>query len=128
MTKFQVQRSKWLRGEGSEASYLLRDGDRKMCCLGFFAKAQGLSDEDILEERTFEEVLQHYLADTQTLVTKLAPLVTAKNSWGESLYINSEVANRVMVTNDDDRIPDQAREVILKGAFLLAGIEVEFVD
>lgn len=43
-----VDRAKWLRGEGSYDSCLLRPDDRKMCCLGFACKALGLRD-DVIE-------------------------------------------------------------------------------
>lgn len=35
MDKLIIDRSRWLRGEGCDASYLLRPADNKMCCLGF---------------------------------------------------------------------------------------------
>jgi len=42
-----IDRSKWLRGEGSQRSKLLREEDGKMCCLGFYALACGLTPEQI---------------------------------------------------------------------------------
>jgi len=45
--KFEIDRKRWLRGEGSVNSRLLRPSDQKMCCLGFKAKALGLSDDTI---------------------------------------------------------------------------------
>lgn len=34
----------WLRGEGEEASRLLRPSDLKRCCLGFLGRACGIDD------------------------------------------------------------------------------------
>ena len=45
--KLVIDRATWLRGEGHEQSYLLRECDGKMCCLGFFALACGLHPERI---------------------------------------------------------------------------------
>jgi hypothetical protein len=50
VTAFTVKRSQWLRGEGGYYSRLLRESDKKMCCLGFLAKACGATDEQILNK------------------------------------------------------------------------------
>lgn len=48
MKKLTINRRTWLRGEGSEESYLRRAEDGKMCCLGFAAIQLGkLSEDDI---------------------------------------------------------------------------------
>jgi hypothetical protein len=39
--QFVIKRSNWLRGEGSDDSYLLRESDGKMCCLGFYLESLG---------------------------------------------------------------------------------------
>lgn len=41
-----IDRNKWLRGESAN-SYLLREDDGKMCCLGFESLRRGLSEEEI---------------------------------------------------------------------------------
>ena len=50
-TKFVVDRSKWLRGEGFQDSFLLRPADDKQCCIGFLAGACGFTKEHILGTR-----------------------------------------------------------------------------
>lgn len=45
--KFTVDRKIWLRGEGSGASYLLRESDGKKCCVGIFLGACGMPDRHI---------------------------------------------------------------------------------
>lgn len=52
VTELVIDRSKWLRGEGSNASRLLRESDGKMCCLGMYGLACGLTPEDLLESHT----------------------------------------------------------------------------
>ena len=52
MTKVVVDRQKWLRGEGSTNSYLLRSKDSKMCCLGFACVALGVKEEFLQDIRT----------------------------------------------------------------------------
>ena len=44
---FTIDVARWLRGEDTSASYLLRPYDDKMCCLGQYAKACGFSDQEI---------------------------------------------------------------------------------
>jgi hypothetical protein len=51
-----VDRKKWLRGEGDTYSFLLRETDQKMCCIGFLAKQIGASDEEILNCSTLNQV------------------------------------------------------------------------
>jgi hypothetical protein len=46
--KFVIDHKNWLRGEGTQDSYLLRK-DGKMCCLGFMSKAFGVPENEILE-------------------------------------------------------------------------------
>lgn len=51
-----VKRSQWLRGEGPSHSYLRRDTDGKMCCLGFACLAIGATPDDITSLRYPETV------------------------------------------------------------------------
>jgi hypothetical protein len=44
-----IDRAKWLRGEDSVDTYLLRKRDGKMCCLGFLCLAAGFSRLDITD-------------------------------------------------------------------------------
>lgn len=49
--RFEIDRSKWLHGRMGEESMLLDDAGR-MCCLGFCARALGISVDQILQIRT----------------------------------------------------------------------------
>jgi hypothetical protein len=48
--KLTIDRKKWLRGTGD--SFLLSPRDGKMCCLGFYALACGLTENDIRDQLT----------------------------------------------------------------------------
>lgn len=43
-----VKRKEWLRGEGAEASSLLRREDLKMCCMGFASLQSGCTPSSII--------------------------------------------------------------------------------
>lgn len=43
VTHLRISRAIWLRGEGGSSSFLLRCGDAKMCCLGIYLEACGIS-------------------------------------------------------------------------------------
>lgn len=101
---FIVKRSKWLRGEGSLVSSLLRPSDGKQCCLGFLAIASGCSIEDITKK-----------GHPRSLTTGSWP--HSFNGWGCIICIN-----------DDNIITDKEREEYLAEAFRVRGFEVEFVD
>ena len=55
-TAFTLPRSIWARGEGSIKSYLLRAADGKMCCVGVYLEACGVSRESLKGEREAQSV------------------------------------------------------------------------
>ena len=102
LEKFTVKRSEWLRGEGSEASFLIRPRDDKKCCVGFFAlQVIGLGEFDLFGARR--------------LVLEETP---------PTLRFTIETIYSV----NDSRLFGQDRETALKELFRAAGYEVEFVD
>ena len=52
--KLIIDRAKWLRGEGADKSYLVRDSDQKMCCLGFYGCSLGIDPSAMNTERSPE--------------------------------------------------------------------------
>src|SRR5688572_2085074 len=50
--KFQISLAKWLRGEGSDHSSLLRPIDGKQCCVGFYLEACGISRDLLYDKLT----------------------------------------------------------------------------
>ena len=105
---FQVSRSKWLRGEGYENTFLLREKDGKMCCLGFLAMSLGNSTKRLkntpspCEGMNFPKTLSY------------------KNG-------NTKQCALIQQINDDKSVTDQERERDLKREFSFCGINVEFV-
>ena len=43
-----IDRTEWLRGEGTVKSFLLRESDGKRCCVGIYARALGVPDTQTL--------------------------------------------------------------------------------
>lgn len=116
--KLVIDRSKWLRGEGSKSSFLLRFGDQKMCCLGFYLKACGLEDADILQTAA-----PHNLG-----VLNKSPdwlLKPAKSSM--SYPQPSTDCGKLMEINDQSDIADDAKEKEIKAVFAKHDVEVEFI-
>jgi hypothetical protein len=126
MEEFVIDRSKWLRGEGSEDSVLLREEDGKMCCLGQYCLFKGLAPSSLQGNRTAENIVNH-----RRRGYKLVP------AWLVALHLNptlpdkmkaSELALKLMRTNDDAVIKDADREATLTILFAEAGIHVTFID
>lgn len=128
--KFTIERSKWLRGEGSPYSSLLRQRDQKKCCLGFMACALGYTEEQILEQETPGELVatskvNHwpdemiYHSDAQNLI--------------DPMMLHQGITRDMMDVNDtpvgpDTEFTEEFREASLKKMFNSIGIEVEFVE
>ena len=118
MRNVTIKRGRWLRGEGSEDSYLLRGTDNKMCCLGYVARAARVTAHDIFHVRTPDGLIR----------------ATRRRGWFRDLFLdsalfdNSELTNTLMEINDSQTISDLEREVYLGLAFAGLGINVRFVD
>lgn len=116
MEKLVIDRTKWLRGEGSEASRLLRPSDGKMCCLGFYSLSCGLTDKDIQnipaapEIAEIPEVMDWLIEDCGNRI------------------VHSDDAAELMDYNDTPPIRDTDREAHITEIFAKHGIEVEFIN
>lgn len=112
MERLVIDRSKWLRGEGSMESRLYRSSDGKMCCIGFLALARGCTLADIADRSAVEsrrlEVKPRRLSNFP--IDQFAPLPVAYD------------------VNDAADINDDTREEKLTTIFAEMGYEVEFVD
>lgn len=127
MRKLQIPRDIWLRGEGTDESYLLRTSDRKMCCVGIYLKECGVSEEkmcDVKDANNFE-------------VSKRLP---EEAYWLVTIYPEGPTAGLLYETNDyrfveHEDIPDEEvlvrseeeREEKVKAIFLAYDVEVEFI-
>lgn len=132
--KLVIDRSRWLRGE-KDGGRLLRPTDQKMCCLGFFALACGLSKADIDDHGEPQEPFEH----NRTLIVPdvLKPMVDTETEedWDEdgeptekTNYSASNLAAKLMAANDDNDRPESDREAEIARLFSTAGVEVAFVD
>lgn len=117
MRILKIDRKKWLRGEGEPLSFLLREHDGKMCCLGFDAIACGFKPEQIRGYKTLPSALgsahelpSHYV-----------------NPNGGNHLINS-VFSDLYAYNDSSRLSEGEREKHLTQLFAKLDIEVQFHD
>lgn len=126
MTKLTIDRKEWLRGEGSDASSLLRKSDGKKCCLGFHALQLGYTEEQIgslasppnLVFRTREDRYNADGAPHSILVYRDSHVFRSGPT---------PLCARLMMVNDEPDRPDAEREAELTTLFAEADIEVEFV-
>jgi hypothetical protein len=131
---FTIKRSLWLRGEGSTKSRLLRESDGKMCCLGQYALACGLSRSQIegceapislithsrMKPQKAEDWADAYeIADWMKLYQRNGPgFDTAMRT------------HDLMSANDYDELgfTEAERETSIIGYFAKIGVNVTFVD
>jgi hypothetical protein len=116
--KLTIDRSQWLRGEGSENSYLLRKKDDKMCCLGFFSLQCGF---DYLEIRGIKSPISLHQSRWAEKTTEGSFLFRNDGA-------NSEALVQLMEINDTTNYPDDdIREAKIAALFSKHGVEVEFI-
>lgn len=119
--KVTIERSRWLRGEGSTESALLREKDGKMCCLGFVAIALGRTPEQIKGQSS--PTCGEQSVDGSTLAAAGTRLVMSEDGhWREPAAIE-----RAMVVNDDRDVPDANREQLLTKLLAELAVDLEFV-
>jgi hypothetical protein len=115
--KLVIDRSKWLRGEGAEDSYLFRPSDGKMCCLGFYGSACKLNTEQMAAR------------GTPYNVSEPDKTWTASAHWlfNSAFSDASSTCFRLMEANDNEELPAEEREEDIIRLFAEHGVEVEFV-
>lgn len=133
--KLVIDRSIWLRGEGNEDSYLLRNTDNKMCCLGIYLEACGVSRERLGGIPTPSE-----LANLDVEVPKEAEWLVNKkpNPTPSQRWEGTPWAHRLMEENDDvlprnapkdiKKQNEHRREANIAQLFRANGVEVEFIN
>ena len=112
---FVVERSRWLRG--SPAGTLL-DEEGKMCCLGFYARACGFSEEDI----------KGIPSPFSLVYTKKIPWETKLLKDAATNLCSSEACRDAIRTNDNECLRDPEREADLIDTFNSIGVTLTFVD
>jgi hypothetical protein len=123
-----IERSKWLRGEGWNESYLLRSADNKMCCLGFFGLACGLEPERIKDVASPEDIPIGYDASHREEWARFASEAEGLFFEYEGCSTLSETCMNLMDINDNQNLSEAIRERDLIDFFAEIGVEVVFVD
>lgn len=123
MKTLVIDKSKWLRGGnlGITGSWLLEPdctddfgeetvGTGMMCCLGFYCRDQGLTEDDI----------RGYAApsDLDVDTDPIDALV--------ELGVDTDICEELMEVNDDDLITDEKRQRELRKLFKKIGVKVSF--
>lgn len=118
--KLTIKRSQWLRGEGPEASRLLRPNDGMMCCLGFYCLSRGYSPSEIVNHES--------PATLDNALEKLTELVCIGDFTAEPVAKNE--VYKLMVANDFQRESDDKKEQTITALFakLNPPVEVVFED
>lgn len=108
MLKVTIDRSRWLRGEGPARSFLLREEDGKMCCLGFACIAAGCAPEELAGEKTPGELGNR---------NGLPGYFGMRPVYGDAMELNDSIV-----------MAEDVREASLTKLLSRVGIELEFVD
>lgn len=111
----EIDRSRWLCGttSGPNKGSSMYDRERKMCCLGFLAKAQGVPVKHLQCQATPRAVSNH---------------MDRENIPGQMVDgYSTEFAGVAMSINDNALLKTQYRETRLKALFKDEGIKLKFV-
>lgn len=116
--EFTIDRKKWVRGRGSFDTHLRNLTDGRHCCLGFFSKACGFKNEDILELSSIEDLAAQFGSDSVRVKRVLfsAGQMNATSTFWQDLY----------AINDDEIYSDAEREELITAKFAAVGITVHF--
>jgi hypothetical protein len=128
--EFVIDRSKWLRGKGPTDSYLLRSSDGKMCCLGFFSLACGLTQDQIKDVQAPKQLIGldsggHHI----NLLSRTDGFWLMQSD--DNIHTpdtHTPDTCRLMEDNDNRMISEQEREEKITRLFAANGVTVKFVD
>lgn len=115
VTEFTIIRDEWYRGQ-RHGALLLRRGDNKKCCLGFYCLAMGFESSDILEQADPENVSAWSEQKIKSFLL---------SDW-EGRTNNSDVCVTLMVLNDNPLISEEIREEEVFKIFKENGVTVHF--
>jgi hypothetical protein len=110
-----IDRKIWLRGEGSDDSYLLRNSDNKQCCVGFLCEALGIDRETLKGKKVADRF-------------EVPKWMTER--WGPEKMIG-ECPLDIQVayeTNDSTKLTEAEREARIAEIFARHDIQVKFID
>lgn len=113
--EFTVDCNKWLRGE-MISSLLVSSG--KMCCLGFYAKACGVEDSDLMNTATPARLYAKCNIELEGLTSVM----------DEGHLRDNRLTQLAVSYNDDRHISDELRISSLTRVFNDLGIKVTFIN
>jgi hypothetical protein len=113
--KLVIDRRIWLRGEGSDVSYLLRGSDKKQCCVGILCESLGVSKKNLQDHK-----------GSQTLSGFNLPEWLTPES--DDLFKAYEINDTSVPANVEVAAFEASREAKITELFAEHDIQVEFVD
>jgi hypothetical protein len=136
MRRLILKGSQWLRGnlawqpnprvdgELENESYLLRESDGRMCCLGVDAASRGI-DPSIIFESPGPSAMYDRLSDTE--MEALPGVCGYMEDWFDrENYSERPNAVKAMLINDDRNLTDEERVAALRPIFRSLGITLVF--
>jgi hypothetical protein len=121
MFEVTVDRSTWLRGEGSYYSFLKRKLDGKMCCLGAFCIAAGYTTDEIMDIKSPSMLMMY----NPTENNHMHKLIAHPNSLTSSPTF---ATYNLMRINDQTNVLDEQRETELNAQAFALGFKFNFID
>jgi hypothetical protein len=94
-----------------------------MCCLGFYAKAKGFTDDEIEDMTDFSDLGHN--AETKARVKAAVPDMVNTEC---GAFHATTLENDIMKNNDFRSLTDVEREKYLTEKFASLGVELEFVN
>lgn len=116
---FPVSKEKWLRGEGTLDSKLLRPDDCMMCIFGHYLKAAGIDDDDLLDAKTPRQLPPD---------AREGEAVEWLIEYQDDDVDDSAEAEDIMKINDERGASDELRIEFLTEIFRAHGYLPVFVD
>lgn len=108
----RIPRREWLRGEGSDESYLYREEDGKKCCVGIYLEGCGVPLDELAQVSVANEIEDY--------------VIPVEASW---LLEDSDLVERELYSqNDNEDLTEEAREAIIRESFAKHGVEVVYED
>jgi hypothetical protein len=129
--KLTIDRAKWLRGEGSGSSLLLRERDGKQCCLGQLGFACGLTSAQMMNTGAPSVIHIASESDPDSESNRKAIWSRQVKEAGLLFLYDDNLSPYcfdLMETNDDRELDEDYREERLTYLFAKIGIEVEFIN
>ncbi len=131
LTTLIIDRKRWLRGgDFSDASYLYRSEDRKMCCLGFFCRQSGLLIDNIRNVPEPYDILDFTssLSLEKKVRQKLKSLFEDAHETNYSDMKQNNTCDSLIYANDNIKISEPEREKRISKLFSKIGVKVKFIN